>query len=464
MNPSTLPLGDVIDVVVSVVSSGASGPNFNIGLILDNSGVIPTVGANSRMRLYTAGSWSTAMITDGFSASSAAYVAAGLYFAQKPQPQNLYVGTKDLSAGGVISATINAGGSGYSVGETLTLATSGATFKVTNISSTGAVTDGYLLTEGTGGSIATGVASTVSGSGSGCTFNVTAVGPESYVQALAACRAANYNWYGFACIGAQDSDMLAVAAWAQSASPAVQYFVHTDDSAVVGGITGNLFAQLFALSCSNTCGIYATTQQNSFPNNVHAASALMGLAMGLNTTLANSAFTLDNKTLVGIATEPVSETQLQYIDGVGGNVYVNRQNAYNVVNHGRVFSANMFYDQVLYRAYLSSLIQFNVMNVLTSSPKVAQTDAGQQRLIHAVNQAAQAMVNMGYVAPGVWDGPTILNLEAGDPVPTGFLSQSQSYTQQSAANRSARQAMPIYLTLIEAGAVQSLTVGVYVQV
>jgi hypothetical protein len=465
-SPTTLPLSDIIDIIVTVVSGGASGPDFNVGMILDNTGAIPIVGTSPRIRLYTAGSWSTAMITDGFTTASDAYLKAGLYFSSVSQPQNLYVGSKDISVGGVSSVTIAAGGTGYSVAETLTLATSSATYKVTAVDSVGAVIDGYLLTSGSGGSVSivSGVATTASAAGSGCTLYVNAVGPETYVQALAACRAAQYNWFGLCCVGATDSDKALIEAWAQSAAPDAQYFLHSASPTVAGGVTGNLFATSYAASYSKTCGIYSTQQGGTAPNNAHAAAAMMGLAMGLNTALANSAFTLDNKTLVGIIPEPVSETQLSYIDSVGGNVYVNRQNAYNVVNHGRVFAPNTFYDQILYRAYLSSLIQYNVMNVLTSSPKVAQTDAGQQRLIHAVDQAAQQMVDMGYIAPGTWTGQTILGISDGTVLPMGFLCQSQPYTSQSSGDRAARNAMPIYLCLIEAGAVQSIVIQVLAQI
>jgi hypothetical protein len=56
-----------------------------------------------------------------------------------------------------------------------------------------------------------------------------------------------------------------------------------------------------------------------------------------------------------------------------------------------------------------------------------------------------------------------LNLSNGDAMPKGYVVQAQSVTILSSAQRSARQAPPIYVNLIEAGAVHFVTVQVNVQ-
>jgi len=129
-----------------------------------------------------------------------------------------------------------------------------------------------------------------------------------------------------------------------------------------------------------------------------------------------------------------------------------------------VFAPTTFYDQILYRASLASDIQYNIMNLLTGSPKIPQTNMGQARLLHAVDRAAQKKVDQGFLAAGVWIGPDVLNLKTGDPLSAGYLSQSESYVKQDPADTAARKAMPIYLTVIEAGAVNSIVVAVDVQV
>ena len=71
---------------------------------------------------------------------------------------------------------------------------------------------------------------------------------------------------------------------------------------------------------------------------------------------------------------------------------------------------------------------------------------------------------IGYTAAGIWRGVTILNLSPGDAIPTpGYLAQSPKYSTQSSSDRASRKAMPIYLAIIEAGAAQSVLIGVYDQ-
>src|SRR5215470_14061982 len=71
--------------------------------------------------------------------------------------------------------TVDAPGTGYAVGDVLTIAQSGssgtATVKVASVSAEGHVTSVTLASNGTGYSTATAV-STIGGSGSGCTLNI----------------------------------------------------------------------------------------------------------------------------------------------------------------------------------------------------------------------------------------------------------------------------------------------------
>jgi len=108
-------------------------------------------------------------------------------------------------------------------------------------------------------------------------------------------------------------------------------------------------------------------------------------------------------------------------------------------------------------------MQIDVLNVLQANPVVPQTNAGESLLIAAVNQACAYLQSIGFLAGEVWEGPTILNLSTGQTLPDGYLNQAQSYAQQSSANRDAGQAMPIYSAITTAGAVQSLLIGVNVQ-
>ena len=52
--------------------------------------------------------------------------------------------------------------------------------------------------------------------------------------------------------------------------------------------------------------MYSTTQGGLFPNNVYAAVAVMGYAMGADSGAANSYFALAYKEVAEVGTEPLT--------------------------------------------------------------------------------------------------------------------------------------------------------------
>jgi hypothetical protein len=122
-----------------------------------------------------------------------------------------------------------------------------------------------------------------------------------------------------------------------------------------------------------------------------------------------------------------------------------------------------FFDQILFRAMLVNQIQINLMNLLVATPALPQTDAGEHQLISQVDAACANLASIGYIAGGTWTAGPVLNLATGQPLPLGYLNQAQSYAYQSAGDRAARKAMPIYCCILEAGAVDTVLVSVNVQ-
>jgi hypothetical protein len=451
-----LPLDRIVNVSVSVAAQQATEPTFNQGCIIGNSGVIPSVGANSRIRPYASPG---ALLSDGFSITNPEYLAAQLYFGQSPAPSTLWVGCQDTTAVGAVNPTSASQGINYVIGDVLTLAGSGATVQVTTLGTNGAVTGVNLLSGGTGATITTGIA-TSGGSGTGCQCDVTALG-ESAAVAAAACRAASANWYAFMVCGAADADHLACAAFAQSAAPQSVYMGSTADTAVQAGIANNILLQMQALNYNRALMIYSTTQSGLFPSNAYAAAAVIGIAMGLNTGLGNSYFTLKFKQLSGVAIEPLTLAQATNIENAGGNVFV-AYPGYTFFEQGTM-SNGQFFDQILGIDMLAADIQILVVNALAAQPAIPQTDAGQAILLAAVNRACAQSALIGFIATGTWEGPAVLALATGTPLPTGYSVQSQPYNQQNSADRAARKAMPIYVCVTEAGAAHSVAIQVNVQ-
>jgi len=465
MSTPALPLSDVVDVVVLVGAQAPSAPTFNQGCI---TGTSTHISPTTRVKKYTALSQ---MATDGFLTTDPEYIAASILISQAVPPQSWWVGRRDLTS--INTYNIHSGnlGTGYVVGDVCGVTgVTGAQIQVTAVNGSGGITGSTLLAPGTGATVANAIALT-GGSGTGAEIDVTVVG-DTCLYAMQQIRAKSSAWWAYTDVTAQDADHLALAAAFQSLSPVGAYFFQTSDAAVAANSAGNLFATLATQDYTRTCGIYSTTQSGAYPNNIYAAVAMMGNAMGLNTGLANSAFTLFAKSLVGITTEPISETTYSNITGNSGNVYVGYGQGvtglpdYQFTQRGTTFSSsgNTYLDQILFRDMLSAAIQFNVMNSYATLPKVPQTDPGQAILLDDVNQAAQSLATIGFIGPGTWRGVAILNLLPGQTLPNpGFLAQSPPYNTQSQSDKNSRKSMPIYLAINEAGAAQSTLIGVYDQ-
>jgi hypothetical protein len=468
-----LTLSDIVDVVVLISPESASAPTFNHGLIIG-----PTAGVvthNERLASYTSLS---ALLTAGYTLTEPEYLAAAEYFGQSPAPNLLWVGFQDPTS--INNATVgSSGGSGYAVGDIVTITQGGASGGQVQVAAEtgGAVTAITLLplADGTSYSNANNLATVaVSPSvGTGLTIDITGVG-ESVLTALLNCRNLNSDFYGVMSTAAVTADHEAIAAYVQSATPPMIYFYGTHDSNVPTSATTDVFSYMQSNNYNRVFGQYSTTQGGTYPNNIYCGAAAMGIAMGLNTGLAGSYFTMFAKNEVGVTSEPLTGQQVQYINGASlstkgknGNVLSNFANAYTFLWKGTMGSGQ-FLDLILFLDVLSAQIQYNIMNLLTELPAVPLTDAGEQQLIHCVNQACQYLQQIGFISSGTWNGVTIqltstLGIVPGQAIPNGYLAIAAPFSTQSSAARAARQAMPIYLAIICTDAAQSVLVGVYVQ-
>src|SRR5215469_9235474 len=115
--PLTLSLDSIVDVIVQVSPLVPSPPQFNQGLILGNSTVIPSWGGvAARLRNFSS---INAMLTDGFTLTSPEVLAAQLYFGQSPAPLTVWIGCQDVTGTSIVSAAVAANGSGYQPGDVL---------------------------------------------------------------------------------------------------------------------------------------------------------------------------------------------------------------------------------------------------------------------------------------------------------------------------------------------------------
>ena len=455
--PDTLWVGRQTATSISAISVNAAGTDYNVNDVL-------TI-------VQSGGSGGTATVTaiENGGISTATINAAGTGYSVDDVLTIVQSGGSGGTAkvatigtsGEVTSIVVTAAGTSYNVGTNLTTTVSpsggsGCTLNITAIID-GGVSTVTLTTDGTGYATGTGLTTTVSPSGgSGCTIDITSISGETAVEAVTACRAAGLSWYSCYVCDAQKADHIAIAAYIESLTPASTYFYDTSDSDIPTGTSGNIFATLKSNSYTRCLGIYCTTTD-------YAGAAVMGEAMGLNTGLANSAFTLKFKTLTGVTVESLTTSQVNIIENNNGNVYINYASEYDIFEQGKM-SYGYFFDQVIYRDMLVNYIQIEIMNLLTSNNKIPLTDAGISSLVHVINQQCSALQTIGYIAPsGTWSGTTVLNISNGDTLSNGYSVQTKKVSTLTSTQRQNRIAPPIYVCLIEAGAVHSMSIGVYIQ-
>lgn len=289
------------------------------------------------------------------------------------------------------------------------------------------------------------------------------------LAAAQACRAANGEWYVLIPLGATDKEIEALADWVENAQPDTLLAYTTssknnlsNSQEDAGEEKTGIFEKLKKKSYRRSFGLYCA--QGDTPD---AVAAVIGYAMGANRGTNNSSYTLAYKRLPGVTPDNLTEAQVTFICGSmtaagnNGNVYVCRAEEYNILQQGCMADGTSF-DEILNIDMLKNDIMLNVMDLLTSTRKVPQTEGGVASIVNVINVACNKYVNTGFIAPGKWNGGEVLNLENGDYLASGYLVQSEPIDSQSQADRDARKAPPIYVCVKLAGAIEFVTIDVYV--
>ncbi|MBQ3476963.1 MAG: DUF3383 family protein, partial [Clostridia bacterium] len=249
------------------------------------------------------------------------------------------------------------------------------------------------------------------------------------------------------------AEIQAIAAYVETIIAA--FFFEDSTAADLTSANTDIFSLLKAQSYKRTFGLYSATK--------YAGAAALGFAMGANDGTAGSAYTMAYKTLAGVTPDDLSETEVGYLKAKNANYYITRGSSYIVLENG-VVASGAWFDEIIGLDQLSSDIQLACMDVLTTTrTKVPYTDAGAMQFVLACNEACEDALSRGFLAPGIWEGNPVLDLETGDTLESGFLCQAEPVADQSSANRSQRICPPIYVCVRLAGAIHSATIKVFVE-
>lgn len=258
------------------------------------------------------------------------------------------------------------------------------------------------------------------------------------------------NWYGLAiadCADLVEADVISVAAAIEASSLSRILAVTTDDvSVLVAGNTDNIGYKLKAAGYGRTFWQYSSSSK-------YAAISAFGRAFTVNFTGNNTTITLKFKTEPGVTYETLTTTQAAAIDSINGNVYVYYANDTAIIQQG-VMANGDFFDERHGLDWLQNYVQTNLYNLLyTSATKIPQTDAGVTRLMTNVEASLDQAVNNGLVAPGVWNGGPIGQIQSGDTLTKGYYVYADAVSSQAQSDREARKSPVIQAAIKLAGAI-----------
>lgn len=278
-------------------------------------------------------------------------------------------------------------------------------------------------------------------------------GSETEAQAIIDCRNKNSDWYA-ACFSSsvEQANIIEVAKAVEAFAVPTILFSYTQDAKCLTE-TDNVIKQLQALELSRTISIYEDK------GNYENVAAYMGRALGLSDDTSNSAFTLAFKTIAGINTIDITQAQLNILTSYNGNAYVTYGKNYNSFVPG-VMANGTYYDEQYMMDVLKTSIQQNVINTLVMNKKVPQTEDGVTLLINSISSSCELLKDIGFIAPGIWKGNSVLDLKTGDALQNGYLIQSESIASQSQTDRESRKSPAIYVCCKLAGAIQEVTIRV----
>ncbi len=280
---------------------------------------------------------------------------------------------------------------------------------------------------------------------------------ESILEAIQACRIKEFDWYIVYATEATSEDILEIAPVVESMTPSTIFVFNSTDADILESSPDpdDVCTTLKDNSYQRTFGLYSNVS--------HAVVGIIGVACGLTTGLANSAFTLFGKSVTGVTTESLTSSRRGIVEGKNCNLYLSYANYYNVFEPG-VMANGYFFDQILNRDVLVNDIQLACMDLIYGNRKIPQTDSGIIMIYNALLKCCENAVIRGHLAPGIYTGIPFMNLNTDDAMPSGYIIQHGALADQSSADRAARKAVPFYITVKEAGAVHSMTIEVIVNV
>lgn len=496
-----LAVSRLIRVSVSLTQQAAQGQNLSSLLIMGNSAVIDVI---ERMRVYT----DIDAIADDFGTTAPEYLAAVLWFEQRPQPTELLIGrwAQTASAGALLCAPLSVAQQVMSVwtaitngGLTITIDSgsvqhvTGLDFSAqTNLNGVAAIIDAAVTgatvvwnailgrfeftsaTTGTSSKVSfltaptsgVDISNTIAGrSTSSGAYVADGVAAETAVAATALFDGQfGQRWYGIqftglspgANSGADTAALLAVSAYVEASNRKHIHGITTEEAgAKVAVDTTNIAYQVKQLAYKKTITQYSSS-------NPYAVASALARVLTTNWTGNNTTITLAYKQEPGIVAENLSETQATVLEGNYCLFFAAYDNDTAIIDPASTKTGSGdWIDAVIGADWLATAMVTALYNLLYTSPtKIPQTDAGMNILANGIAAVCNQGVNNGLLGAGIWQSAGFGALNQGDMLPKGFYIYQPTVASQNQADRAARKSVPFQVAGKLSGAVHSADVAV----
>lgn len=219
----------------------------------------------------------------------------------------------------------------------------------------------------------------------------------------------------------------------------------------------SIFNSLKAVNAKRAMGMLCA-------ESIDDACGLMGVAMGLTKAYPDTAFALCFKTIASATVNEITQSQVEAVKAVNGNVYVKRTKERSFVENG-ASATGMRFDEILFVDKMSHDVQMALYELIANSlTKMPQNDSTSTVFINAIHSVLDEYYAMGVLDTAMWRGEDIDGIiEKGDYVEHGHAEYVQSFDYQSEADRLLHKAMPITVLLCLSGSVESIVITVDVQ-
>jgi hypothetical protein len=220
---------------------------------------------------------------------------------------------------------------------------------------------------------------------------------EAVNVALAACRTANDDWYGFSDVSHTEADLIPAATWAEANQ---KLFLTTlSDADIAAGTGAEPATGLMTGNFYRTAWWY-NPDADQFPEVAIAARAF---------TILPGGETWANKRLSAVNATALAEGQAVNIFAKNGNTFEPFTGTNAITQNGKV-AAGEWIDNIRFRDWLCLDITVRVFTALANADKVPYTDEGIAVIRQAMIAALDLGVRRGGIAPPAQsaDNPRII--------------------------------------------------------